>query len=55
MSTSTAVPANLQMFVALEGLDMSNNVTGLNTTLGDTRIIPRGTISAAVSLLALQL
>jgi len=51
----TAVPANLQMFVALEGLDMSNNVTGLNTTLGDTRIIPRGTISAAVSLLALQL
>ena len=50
----TAVPANLQMFVALEGLDMSNDVTCLNTTLGDTRI-PRGTRSADVSLLALQL
>ena len=49
----TAVPSNLQLFVALEGLDMNNNVTCLNTTLGDTRI-PQGTKSAAVSLLALQ-
>jgi len=49
----TAVPSNLQLFVALEGLDMNNNVTCLNSTLGDTRI-PQGTKSAAVSLLALQ-
>ena len=35
------LPTNVQMFVTVEGLDMSNDLQCLNTTFGDTRI-PRG-------------